>query len=297
MSDEQEARVTRCHGRRVWVLGEVGEEHLCVVKGRQLRPVCGDVVTWRPQKSSHEGLVTAIGARHNELARPDSRGRIQVLAANLDRLVIVSSMKPAVDAGLIDRYIAAAELARMDSAVVLNKCDLDEGGEVAARVLPEYEVLGYACHRTRAKAGEMDDLEATLATGTSALVGLSGTGKSTLLNHLVPEASQTVGEISAATDAGRHTTTASAMYPIGKGWIVDSPGVRDYAPPPVEPERVADGFVEIRRLADHCRFRDCLHRSEPDCAVRDEVGGGVSERRYKSYLHLLKHLGELRREF
>jgi ribosome biogenesis GTPase / thiamine phosphate phosphatase len=297
MTEDRAGHITRCHGRRVTVLDEAGAEQTCVVKGRKLRPVCGDAVMWREQRHSHEGLVVALQPRHNELARPDSRGHIQVLAANLDRLIIVSAMKPAADAGLIDRYIAAAELARMDSVVVLNKCDLDEGGQVAAALLPEYEVLGYACHRTMAKGTELDGLEATLATGTSALVGLSGTGKSTLLNLLVPEAQQTVGEISAATDEGRHTTTASAMYPIGKGWIVDSPGVRDYSPPPVEPERVADGFVEIRRRADDCRFRDCLHREEPDCAVRAEVGGAISERRYKSYLHLLRHLGELRREY
>jgi len=297
MAEDQLGRVIRSHGRRLWVLDDAGAEHVCLLKGRKLKTVCGDSVRWRPQPDSHEGLVISLEPRRNELARPDSRGNLQVLAANLDRLVVVSSLKPDADAGLIDRYLAAAELARMDAVVVLNKCDLDADGAAAAALLPEYEILGYTCHRTRAKDGELDGLDQTLASGTSALVGLSGTGKSTLLNLLVPEAHQTVGEISEATDAGKHTTTSSAMYAIGSGWIVDSPGVRDYSPPTVEAARVADGFIEIRKLADHCRFRDCLHREEPDCAVIAEIGAGISERRYRSYLHLLRHLGELRREY
>lgn len=292
-----EGTVTRAYGRRVSVHGPQGEDVDCVIKGRKLRPVCGDRVLYEDQVTSHEGLVTEVLARRTALERPDSRGQVQTLAANLDRLVIVSALKPEIDPGLVDRYIAAAELAGLESMVVLNKCDLEHADSVAEQRLPEYEALGYSCFRTIAKQGQLDGLDARLREGSSALVGLSGAGKSTLLNQLVPEAQQTVGEISAATDEGRHTTTASAMYRIGAGWLVDSPGVRDYAPPPVEAGRVARGYVEITRLADGCRFRDCLHRDEPGCAVREAIGGQVSERRYRSYLHLLRHLDGLRRDY
>jgi ribosome biogenesis GTPase len=147
---------------------------------------------------------------------------------------------------------------------------------------------------TRSPAG-FAPLAAALATGTSVLVGQSGVGKSSLLNQLIPEAVAATQTISASTEEGRHTTTSAALYhlPAG-GELIDSPGVRDFAPPVPEPRQARHGFVEIEALSAGCRFMDCLHREEPGCAVRMAVGTPaesgqrlLTARRYASYRRLL----------
>jgi ribosome biogenesis GTPase len=178
----------------------------------------------------------------------------------------------------------------IEAAVVWNKSDLSapRPDDLAA-----YERIGYSIIATSAAAASgLDSLRARLAGKISMLVGQSGVGKSSLINLLVPGAEVAVGEISAATEEGRHTTTASMMHTLPEGGrLIDSPGVRDFQPALDAAADVERGFRELREVAHDCRFSDCRHLREPDCAVREAVADGrISPRRYESYRRVYRSL-------
>lgn len=278
--------VVAAYGRRGLLETEDGARMPFLVPGRRLRACCGDVVRWGPDPGDDSALLLGIEPRRNELARQPPRGtRAEVLAANLTHLLVVAAPEPEPDLFLVDRYLCAAALMDCEAAVIHNKCDLP--GEPLA---DEYRPLGYPVIRTSSRSGEgLDSVRDWLGAGTGILVGQSGVGKSSLLNALSPEADTETRALSEASGEGRHTTTASVLHRLpGGGALVDTPGVRDFVPALPEPRRVMAGFMEIVRLADECRFADCLHRHEPGCAVREAVAAGeVAGRRYDSYRRLL----------
>ena len=233
----------------------------------------------------------------------NTAGKREELASHLTRLVVVFAPTPAPDLFMVDRYLAAAALAGLEALLVCTKADLLQPGGTEAETaeelngaLHDYTGLGYSTFLldTRSPAG-FAPLATALATGTSVLVGQSGVGKSSLLNQLIPEAVAATQTISVSTEEGRHTTTSAALYHLpGGGELIDSPGVRDFAPPVPEPRQARHGFVEIEALSAGCRFMDCLHREEPGCAVRTAVGAPaeagqrlLTARRYASYRRLL----------
>lgn len=299
-----EGRVIRAYGRQLVVEDASGLPHACRAFGKELRAVCGDQVGFLPEGAGDGvGLVHVIRERRGVLARWNTAGQREELASHLRRLVVVFAPQPAPDLFMVDRYLAAAALAGLEAVVVCTKADLLQpgGGEAAATdelrgALDAYAKLGYATFLldTRSAAG-FAPLAAALAAGTSVLVGQSGVGKSSLLNQLVPEAVAATQTISASTEEGRHTTTSAALYHLpGGGELIDSPGVRDFAPPVPEPRQARHGFVEIEALSAGCRFMDCLHREEPGCGVRPAVDVpapdgqlALSLRRYTSYRRLL----------
>jgi ribosome biogenesis GTPase len=265
-----------------------------MLAGRRLRPVCGDRVSWQRPLDNSDGLLTSIEPRRTELARPSRRGDREVLAANISQVVIVSAPRPLPDAFLVDRYLVAAELMGAAACIAYNKTDLDPNN--GAMDLAEFESLGYPVIRVcaRDKAG-LDSLRPRLEGQTSILVGHSGVGKSSIINALLPDAETRTAALSEATGEGRHTTTASVLHhlPTG-GELIDSPGVRDYAPPPVAPGDVGAGFREIASRQGQCRFSDCLHLREPGCAVKAAVESGeISDRRYESYRRLVRLMEKL----
>jgi ribosome biogenesis GTPase len=219
-------------------------------------------------------------------------GGSEPVVANLDQLVAVIAPVPAADLELCDRYLAAAEWAGLDAAVVLNKRDLPASADAALRHgLEVYRALGYAvATASKREAGGADELAALLSRGTSVLVGQSGVGKSSLTNLLVPGIEAAVREVSRGSGEGRHTTTASALYRLpGGGELIDSPGVRDFAPPLPAPRDVASGYREIAAAGTGCRFPDCRHRGEPDCEVAAAAAAGrIDGRRLASYRQLLR---------
>lgn len=270
-------------------LADGGEVH-ARIKGKRLRPVCGDQVSVEPIEGESDWLITAIGERRNELTRPNSRGQVEVLAANLDALVVVAAASPVPDWFIVDRYLCAAELMGIESIVVFNKIDLLEGHEIEIDELQDYRDISLVTLECSAKSGAgLQLLQRHLANRRAIVVGQSGVGKSSLINEMAAESSQRTAGISAKTGEGRHTTVNSVMIALRSGGVViDSPGVRDYAPALTELSDVARGFREISEAAQGCRFANCKHLREPGCAVKAGVEDNlISYRRYESYKRLV----------
>ena len=282
---ERRGQVLSNHGHISRVEDEAGAVHRCTHSRRGERPVCGDRVRW--VHTGRHGMVTAIEPRTNLLARPGFHGPPQPVAANLDRIYVVIAPVPAYQPGLVDRYLVAAEHFGLAATLVLNKADLlgDDRADVLAD-LGLYQALGYPLVTASASADHgIDELAAAMAGAAGILVGQSGVGKSSLTRRLIPGIEIPVGDLSASTASGRHTTTATTLYRLpGGGAIIDSPGVRDFGLWHMDPRDVAQGFVELRDLVPGCRFRDCRHRDEPGCAVTAAVAAGrVEPRRLESY--------------
>ena len=286
--------VVESYGRRVVVRRTAGDEVPGKLRGRRLEVVAGDLVTIARPSAGDEWTVTDRLARRNVLRRSDSRGRDESIAANLDQLAIVVAPRPPSDPYIADRYLAGAAYSGIAALLVLNKQDLPEGERDLAFVA-ELACTGLPVQRVSARTGAgMEDLRAALAGRRTLLAGQSGVGKSSLFNALSGSDIRATRTLSAASGEGRHTTVSSAILTLPWGELVDSPGVRDYAPALVELRTVQDGFAEIARLAASCRFQDCLHQREPDCTVRKSVATGeISERRYQSYRRLLNLMRQL----
>ena len=287
----REGRVVASHGRDAVVADARGARAHCRLQGRRLAVVCGDRVLWSAAATEGgAGVIRELLPRRNCLSRIDGRGAAEAVASNLSQLVAVLAPVPAPDFGLCDRYLAAAEWNGLAACVVANKCDLAAGDDLLDAALEDYVRIGYAVVRASKRlAGGVDALRQRLDGATSVLVGQSGVGKSSLTNALVPGVEAAVADVSRASETGRHTTSAATMHALPSGGeLIDSPGVRDFAPPLPPAREVAGGFREIAGHAGKCRFRDCLHRAEPGCAVaaaRD--AGDIAPRRLESYRGLL----------
>ncbi len=282
----EDALVVTTFSRRMTLELTDGERVPARIKGKRLKPVCGDTVRAESLPNEDEWLITGISDRGNALTRPNIRGEAEVLAANIDQLVVVVSALPRADWFIADRYIAAAEHMGARPVVVFNKADLDQPGDA----LDVYRRLDYPVVTTSAEDRQgVESLAELLAGKTSIFVGQSGVGKSSLINLLVESADQRTAEVSDKLEEGRHTTVNSALLRLGDGGaVIDSPGVRDYAPAFTRDDNIAAGFIEIAAAAQHCRFSNCKHLQEPGCAVKAAVeDGGIDARRYESYRRLL----------
>jgi ribosome biogenesis GTPase / thiamine phosphate phosphatase len=293
-------RVVASHGRQLVLEDGTGRRIPCRLHGRRLAAVCGDGARWGYAHAGESyGTVYEILPRRNTLERLTQNGRVEPVVANLTQLVAVVAPLPAPDWFVVDRYLAGAAWCGLAALIAFNKAELGLP-EGAAAELDGYAALGVPIVRCSARAAPgIETLAARLRDAISVLVGQSGTGKSSLLNALAPEARAVTQEISAATDEGRHTTTHAVLHRLASGGdLIDSPGVRDYAPPVPAARDVASGFVEIHRAAAGCRFQDCLHVQEPGCAVRAAVeAGAIRARRYESFRRLLALAREMGERF
>ena len=238
--------------------------------------------------------MLSVEPRSSAIYRSNARGGGELIAANLSLLLVVLAPLPRPDFFIVDRYLAAARCAGIGAAVVLNKSELPIGADIAqalraltAASYPAYTVSALHCTG-------LATLQAALVGHCAMLVGQSGTGKSSLLRALVPDSDATVGALTRDQE-GRHTTTATRLYQLPQGAeLLDSPGVRDFAPALERLEPRALGFVELEMLASQCRFADCRHLQEPDCAVRAALGTAIDARRYESYRRLRRLHDQLR---
>ena len=301
--DTQPARVTESFGRRVIVETAGGTRRPAELFGKRLTCVCGDEVLIREpsQRSGDVAKVISVLPRRSLFARTDSRGRTEPLAANLTLLVVIIAPVPEPDLYIADRYLAGAALAGMTGALVVNKSELPRAAEEDFQAgVKDYERAGYTVVRLSAKHDpSVEPIRALLAGASGMLVGQSGVGKSTITNRLAPESERPTRSLSDSTGEGRHTTVSTALFRLpGGGELIDSPGVRDFAPPPVEDAMIQVGWPEILQLAPQCRFNNCLHVREPGCAVLEAVAGEtISARRYESYKRLLNIMRGLAPEY
>ena len=292
-TDLQDALVITTYGRRFDLQLDDSRIVPARVRGRRLQPVCGDVARVRPIPDETDWLIEAINPRRNELTRPDSRGRTEILAANVSLLIVVAAPEPKPDWFVVDRYLAAARIMGADSFVVFNKQDLPIAESDLAE-LTAYEKAGVVVLRVSALDGSNNDALLSAIRGHTAIcVGQSGVGKSSLVNALLGGSELRTADISGKTGEGRHTTVNSRMLFFATDnettAIVDSPGVRDYAPAIASAAAVADGFAEIVEAAQHCRFANCRHLQEPGCAVKSAIDDQrIAPRRYESYRRLLR---------
>ena len=297
---QQECLVIGTFSRRMNLQLENHAEISARIKGKTLRPVCGDHVIAEPIENEPEWLITSICPRENELSRPDSRGRKEILAANLTCVVVMAAAEPKPDWFVVDRYLAAAEIMDTEGIVVFNKTDLQPSIEQTQPVLDDYAKVGYSVLQCSVKDGaSLDKLSSALQGKTAIIVGQSGVGKSSVINYLISDADLRTGELSDSTGEGKHTTVNSVMLNLpGGGAVIDSPGVRDYAPTIENAQDVNRGFREIFELGQRCRFANCVHLREPNCAVKDAAENNeISLRRYESYKRLMSSSKKLADKF
>ena len=242
-----------------------------------------------------QGAIEQVLPRRTKLSRravgPGKRE--QIVAANVDQMVIVTSA-PAPSLNLIDRYLVAASRGGLQPVICINKIDLGIPAGLAEDLAP-YTELDYPVHWTSAVTGSgIPEFRAQLAQVTSVLAGKSGVGKSALLTAVDPQLALRSAPISAATGKGRHTTSFSSLLPLaGGGYVIDTPGIREYTLWEIEPRDLDQHFPDIAQFAAECRFDDCAHRQEPDCGVKAALADGrLPERRYASYSRIRNGLDD-----
>lgn len=298
MTDESqsEALVLVSYGSHGVVLLPDGERKHCKFRRQVGRPFCGDrvMVAYADEASL---VVESVLPRKNYFLRADERQRRNIIAANLDQVLIVVAPSPLPSRDLVERYLLAVHSLGMQPLIVYNKTDLvpdpddTANGIKVLEHMPDYEALGYTVIRTSCKAPSgISSLKSVLKDKTSILVGQSGVGKSSLINQLIPDMQIQTGELSSATGKGTHTTTSTIMYQLTEGgYLVDSPGVWEYGIWKLEDLELADGFIEFEPWLGQCRFNNCLHVSEPDCAIKQAVEDGLIRNwRFRSYLRLME---------
>ncbi|QSA96666.1 ribosome small subunit-dependent GTPase A [Methylococcus sp. EFPC2] len=280
-------------GKGLAVETESGDIVLCHTRSRRLgEATVGDRVLWMPCEGE-QGRVEEILPRTSLLVRPGYAGRLRHVAANLDRVLVVTAPAPEPDWLLVDQYLAVCEHRGIAAELVFNKIDLVSDAAALDAELAEYRRIGYTTHTLSARTRQgLDELRASLRDHCVMLAGQSGVGKSSLTNALLPDKNLRVGEISEKSGLGRHTTTAATLYHLPEGGdLIDSPGVAVFGLAEISGRGLADGYREFRPLIPNCRFNDCRHMQDKGCAVRAAAeSGGIPAARYQRYLKLLEKL-------
>lgn len=267
--------------------------------------VCGDQVLFARSEVADEnigGVIEIVQDRRTVLTRPDFYDGVKPIAANIDQIIVVSSVKPELSLNIIDRYLVACEDTGIPPLLILNKVELlnDAERETVEASLAIYRELGYELLLTSCKSGEgIDALHERLRDKTSVFVGQSGVGKSSIINQVLPDADEVVGEISENSGLGTHTTTAAKLLPLPAGGeLIDSPGVREFALWHLPVDKITRGFIEFRDYIGGCKFRDCKHLNDPGCIIREAVEEGkINQQRYDNYHKIIAAMDEQRPAF
>jgi len=285
-----------------------GQRYPCVVKGnfrikgiRSTNPIAvGDYVVFDKPQGAQQGIIKELLERKNYIVRRAANlsKQVHVVAANIDQAILVVTLKePETHLEFIDRYLATAEAYRIPAVLVFNKCDiyLPEEKKTVRQCMELYQRIGYPCLETSAeKKINIEAFRQLLAGKTSLLSGVSGTGKSSLINAVEPQLNLKTAPLSSYHHAGVHTTTFAEMFPLSfGGYIIDTPGIRGFGVIDMNKNEIFHFFPEIFKAARDCRFYNCLHIQEPGCAVIEAVRKGeIAWSRYRSYLSIYEDKNE-----
>ena len=246
--------------------------------------VAGDRVLFQKVEGD-EGVVTAVYPRKTELKRQD-----RLIAANIDQLWLVVSIEPHYQFELIDRYLIMAENSNLPINIIVNKIELSNNDNQLSNDFSHYIDLGYDVHFLSVKnKTNLEKLKKSLIDRSHIFLGQSGVGKSSLINSLIPDLDLRVNEISTKSKLGKHTTTNTTIYHIPSGGdLIDSPGIREFQLDDLTEKQIVNGFREFKSLIGKCRFRNCQHINEPNCAIKKAIeSGNINSSRYESYLNIL----------
>lgn len=263
-----EGIIVSAYGKRYQV--ELPDKHRisCVTRGKKTDLTCGDVVTLK-LTDKHEGVIETALPRRTLLYRSNAF-KSKMLAANVTQIIIVLATHPSFYEALLNRCLIAAEAAHIKPLIVLNKCDLADSAQ-ALKKLALYTTLGYPVVALSAKK-DISALRPYLQGQASILVGQSGMGKSTIINALLPEENVRTREMSETLDSGKHTTTAAHLYHIDShSQLIDSPGLQEFGLHHLSASELEHAFVEFRPYLGKCRFNNCQHLQEPDCAIKSAI--------------------------
>jgi ribosome biogenesis GTPase len=262
--------------------------------------VVGDRVT--VGRYSAEPIISEVLERHNYIVRESPRRRLQrhVLASNVDQAMLITTVvQPTFKAGFADRFLVTCEAYHIPAIVAVNKEDLWKDERDAFTELSRiYTSAGYAVVSVSAENGShLEEVSQLLVGKTTLIAGQSGVGKSSLVNKLIPGLDLKTSDLSGYTGKGTHTTTFAAMFALpGGGFLIDTPGVKEWTVTDMKPEELCHYFPEFREAMDNCRFNNCLHVDEPGCEVKQRVAEGeIAASRHEGYLSMLAELKKLNR--
>lgn len=302
LGDTQRGLIISRFGQHADVEDNNGSVYRCNLRRSIKSLVCGDNVLWRLGKESQHsirGIIEAVHERDSVLSRPDVYDGVKPIAANISQILIVSSVLPAFNSDIIDRYLVAAEQTGITPVIVLNKTDLltqlsqSEQDDIAQQ-LAIYRAIGYQVLYGSSQTNEgINEIKAQLKQHISIFVGQSGVGKSTLVNALMPELRVITQEVSQNSGLGQHTTTVARLYHFDNGGdLIDSPGIREFGLWHLTPEQVFKGFKEFEQFQGLCKFRDCKHQHDPGCALIAAAEHDIHPKRLASFQRILASLNE-----
>ena len=276
--------VVASHGRHCVVETPDGERRICHPRGKKNQVVVGDQVQWLA--STDEGTIEKVEPRRNLFYRQDEI-RTKSFAANLDQVLILIAAEPEFSEMQLTRALIAAEAEHITPVIALNKSDLTDAFARSLARLAPYTTMGYTVLQLALKQGQMSDLTQRLHHKTTLVLGPSGTGKSTLINQLIPDANVATGEISHALNSGRHTTTSTTWHWVDgdrKTGLIDSPGFQEFGLHHIDAMQLAAYMPDMKPHVANCKFYNCTHLHEPGCGVQAAVqSGAISASRYKLY--------------
>lgn len=287
--------ITKSIGGFYYVFSE-GKWWECRARGifrkNKITPLVGDKVRFEPL-NDQQATVDEILPRQNELIRPP--------IANVDQAILIFSLaEPNFSPLLLDKFLTHTEEMGIRSIICLTKADLPYNQQLIHSYIEYYRSIGYSVILVSAKTREgLADMRHQLVGRTSVFAGQSGVGKSSLLNAIIPNLLLDTGSVSTKLGRGRHTTRHVELIPVpGGGQVADTPGFSHLDFQSIEPEELANAFVEFKELAAKCRFRSCFHLKEPGCAVRTEVEiGSVARYRYKHYISFMEEIQNRKRRY